>query len=150
MKSYKQFISESNNYYQDDINVDITSTVIDILQDLIDEGLNIKCFTVGYITLKQSGVKYTENDISLSIMSNHDYDINYKVLDYEELIPYLERVINYIQSEDRVVDIKLQWRNKGELLREVEFKYRQGDIHNYLSSIPDNKYESIGMKFKLK
>ena len=34
MKYLKRF-NESNSYYQDDINVDITSTVIDILQDLI-------------------------------------------------------------------------------------------------------------------
>jgi hypothetical protein len=54
-----------------------------------------------------------------------------------------------------VVDIKLQWRNNGgmgTMLREVEFKYRQGDsfLCNVRNRIPDNKYESIGMKFKLK
>lgn len=46
IKSFKLFESES--YYQDDINVHITSSVIDIMQDFIDEGLNISCFTVGY------------------------------------------------------------------------------------------------------
>lgn len=162
MKYLKRF-NESNSYYQDDINVDITSTVIDILQDLIDEGLTIQCFTSGYITLKQAGVKYTENDISLFIMANDDDDFAmsnwewYKTLDYKKLIPYLERVINYIvNEEDRLVDIGFQWRPKTKrgwgILREYNFEYRlfNGEINKELGSIPDNNYETISMKFKLK
>ena len=160
MKYLKRF-NESKNYYEDDMNVDITSTVIDILQDLIDDGLNIQCFTVGYITLKEAGVKYTENDISLYIMANGEYDVDYKVLDYNELIPYLERVIDYVEGEDRKVDINFQWReinkrrplpfNNNYSLRQMELEYRlfNGEINKDLSSIPDNKYESISMKFKL-
>lgn len=161
LKPYKIF--ESVSYYQDDINVDITSTVIDILQDLIDEGLTIQCFTSGYITLKQAGVKYTENDISLFIMANDDDDFAmsnwewYKTLDYKKLIPYLERVINYIvNEEDRLVDIGFQWRPKTKkgwgILREYNFEYRlfNGEINKELGSIPDNNYETISMKFKLK
>jgi hypothetical protein len=150
MKYLKRF-NESKNYYDDDMNVDITSTVIDILQDLIDEGLNIQCFTVGYITLKEAGVKYTENDISLYIMANGEYDVDYKVLDYNELIPYLERVIDYVEGEDRKVDINFQWREINNSLRQMELEYRlfNGEINKDLSSIPDNKYESISMKFKL-
>lgn len=161
MKYLKRF-NESNSYYEDDINVDITSTVIDILQDLIDEGLNIQCFTVGYITLKEAGVKYTENDISLYIMANGEDDVDYKVLDYNELIPYLERVIDYVEGEGRKVDINFQWReinkrrplpfNNNYSLRQMELEYRlfNGEINKDLSSIPDNRYESISMKFKLK
>jgi hypothetical protein len=161
MKYLKRF-NESNTYYSDDINVDITSTVIDILQDLIDDGLNIQCFTVGYITLKQLGSTYTENDIVLYIMANNEDDIEYKVLDYNELIPYLERIIDYVEGEGRKVDINFQWRqmkkgrplpfNNNYSLRQMELEYRlvNGEINKDLSSIPDNKYESISMYFKLK
>jgi hypothetical protein len=150
MKYLKRF-NESKNYYDDDMNVDITSTVIDILQDLIDEGLNIQCFTVGYKTLKETGVKYTENDISLYIMANSDDYFEYHKLDYKKLMPYLERVMDYVESEGRVVDIELQWRplnKKGVLgrLQSVDYKYPMVD----LSQIPDRNYESISFKFKLK
>lgn len=150
MKYLKRF-NESNTYYEDDINVDITSTVIDILHDLIDEGLTIQCFTVGYITLKQAGVKYTENDISLFIMANGEDDVEYHKLDYKKLMPYLERVMDYIEAQDRFCDIELQWRpitKKGVLgrLQSVEYKYPMVD----LSQIPDRNYESISMEFKLK
>lgn len=165
MKYLKRY-NESDSYYEDDMNVDITSTVIDILQDFIDEGLDIQCFTVGYITLKESGVKYTENDISLFILANNDRqvvnNIEYKVLDYNELIPYLERVIDYVEGEGRKVDIEFQWReinkrrplpfNNNYSLRHMELEYRlfNGEINKELGSIPDRNYESISMKFKLK
>lgn len=150
MKYLKRF-NESKSYYEDDINVHITSTVIDILQDFIDEGLTIHCFTVGYIALKQSGATHTDNDISLFIMANGDYDVEYKTLDYKRLLPDLERVMDYVESEDRKVeDINFQWRplNKNGVLgrlQAVDYKYPMVD----LSQIPDRNYESISMKFKL-
>ena len=163
IKSYKLFEGES--YYKDDMNVDITSTVIDMLQDLIDDGLTINCFTVGYITLKQAGVKYTENDIGLYIMANGENDVEYKTLDYKKLIPYLERVISYIvNEEDRlVVDINFYWREKGfSDLKGMKYEYKDGCFYSDLYSstgvskfdsldkIPDANYDSISMKFKLK
>lgn len=65
MKSFKQFINESKYYYEDDPNVEITATIIDIFQDLIDDGLDVECFTDGYVKLKRDGVKSTDNDIVL-------------------------------------------------------------------------------------
>lgn len=150
LKRYKIF--EDGSYYQDDINVEITSTVIDILQDFIDEGLTIHCFTIGYITLKQCGATYTDNDISLFIMANGDNDVEYKTLDYKRLLPDLERIIDYMKSEDREVEVKLQWREnipknprswKFSIIKEM---YCKGED---LGSVPDNNYESISMKFKL-
>lgn len=156
MKYLKRF-NESNSYYEDDMNVHITSMVIDILQDLIDDGLNIKCFTVGYKTLKEAGVKYTENDIVLYIMANGEDDVRYKTLDYKQLIPYLERVISYIvNEEDRLIDIDFQWRPRTKrgwgTLKEYNLEYLlfNGEINKELESLPDNNYESISMKFKLK
>lgn len=171
MKYLKRF-NESNSYYEDDMNVDITSTVIDMLQDLIDDGLTINCFTVGYITLKQAGVKYTNNDIGLYIMANGEDDVEYKTLDYKKLIPYLERVISYIvNEEDRLIDIDFYWREKTKRgfgdLKAMQYEYKDGrfysvlysstgvyygkqTIYDSLDKIPNNNYESISMKFKLK
>jgi len=145
IKSFKLFESES--YYSDDINVELTSNVIDIMQDFIDEGLNISCFTVGYYTLKKAGATYTDNDISLSIMSNSDGDTIYKTLDFESLKPYLKRVCEYIESEGRHYVVSLQYRpmtKRGYGLLE------ETDEFTNIDDIDENiKYESISFKFKL-
>lgn len=173
MKSYKQFIKESKHYYEDDMNVDITSNVIDIMQDLIDDDdeLDIECFTDGYVKLKHDGIKSTNNDIGLYIcysMEEGGWDLwmldnditNHKELDYKKLIPYLQRVIDYIESEDRSVFIEFEWtiiegRDSPEnpySLGRMNFEYRlpNGEINKELNTIPDNNYDSIIMKFKLK
>jgi hypothetical protein len=163
MKYLKRF-NESKNYYDDDMNVDITSNIIDIVQDLIDDGLDIECFTDGYIKLKRDGIKSTDNDICLFISSNsddgwiHDEDYsNYKTLNYKELLPYLQRVIDYIESEDRLVFIEFQWRDINlpphvSYLRTMELEYRlfNGEVNKELGSIPGRNYDCIIMKFKLK
>ena len=67
------------------------------------------------------------------------------------MLPDLERVMDYVESEDRKVeDINFQWRplNKNGVLgrlQAVDYKYPMVD----LSQIPDRNYESISMKFKL-
>lgn len=149
MKYLKRF---NESFYEDDINLDITSTVKDILQDLIDDGLNIQCFTIGYIPLKQAGATSTDNDITFSIMSNQDNDVEYKVLDYKKLIPYLQRVIDYVNGEGRIVsELRFQFREKIPHLK-IGNKLKQ-DVHDLdkieLSMIPDKNYESISMYFKL-
>jgi hypothetical protein len=142
IKSFKLFESES--YYSDDINVELTSNVIDILQDFIDEGLNIECFTVGYITLKRAGVTFSDNDILLSIMANHEDDISYKTLDFKSLKPYLKRVCEYMESEDRHYVVTLQYHTgKFGSMEQTD------DITN-IDYIDENiAYESISFKFKL-
>ena len=173
LKSFKIFeeagVKPSKRFYEDDMNVDITSNVIDIMQDLIDDDdeLDIECFTDGYVKLKHDGIKSTNNDIGLYICSNSndswmlDNDItNHKELDYKKLIPYLQRVIDYIESEDRSVFIEFEWtiiegRDSPEnpySLGRMNFEYRlpNGEINKELNTIPDNNYDSIIMKFKLK
>ena len=138
IKSFKLFESES--YYSDDINVELTSNVIDILQDFIDEGLNIECFTVGYITLK---------DILLSIMANHEDDISYKTLDFKSLKPYLKRVCEYMESEGRHYVVTLQYRIKSKPIGKFVSMEQTDDITN-IDYIDENiAYESISFKFKL-
>ena len=167
-KTLKDVVDWLHNY-EDDMNVDITSNVIDIMQDLIDDDdeLDIECFTDGYVKLKHDGIKSTNNDIGLYICSNSndswmlDNDItNHKELDYKKLIPYLQRVIDYIESEDRSVFIEFEWtiiegRDSPEnpySLGRMNFEYRlpNGEINKELNTIPDNNYDSIIMKFKLK
>lgn len=152
MKYLKRF-NESINYYEDDINVDITSNIIDILQDLIDDGLIIECFTVGYITLKKAGVKYTENDITLSIMANGDNDIEYKTLDFKSLKPYLKRVCDYLELEGRHYVVSLQYRNRYKKHKTTIPTFgplKQTDDFRNIGDIDENiNYESISMKFKL-
>jgi hypothetical protein len=138
IKSFKLFENES--YYSDDINVELTSNVIDILQDFIDEGLNIECFTVGYITLK---------DILLSIMANHEDDISYKTLDFKSLKPYLKRVCEYMESEGRHYVVTLQYRIKSKPIGKFVSMEQTDDITN-IDYIDENiAYESISFKFKL-
>jgi hypothetical protein len=154
LKRYK--IYENKSYFEDDINVEITSTVIDILQDFIDEGLNIQCFTVGYYTLKQAGVTHTDNDIVLAIIANADDNLedSYYTLDFKRMLPYLERIIDYMKSEDRKADVLLQWR---ENVPKKHLRVRKGfgDLKQTecwgedLSTMPDNNYQSISMNFKL-
>jgi hypothetical protein len=155
LKSFKLF--ENETYYSDDINVQITSNVIDILQDLIDDGLNIKCFTVGHI-IKKSGVYQTDNDIVLYIKSNHYYDIIYKTLDFKLLKPYLKRVCDYMESEDRHYEVNVEYRAQ-------RFKYldipntnrtlllglanRIQDITDIDDIDEEISYESIEIRFKL-
>lgn len=152
IKSFKLFESES--YYQDDINVHITSSVIDILQDFIDEGLNISCFTVGYLTLKKSGVTYTENDISLFIMANGEDDIEYRTLDFKSLKPYLKRVCDYMELEGRHYVVSLQYRNRYKKHKTTIPTFgplKQTDDFRNIDDIDENiNYESISFKFKLK
>lgn len=147
IKSFKLFENES--YYSDDINVELTSNVIDILQDFIDEGLNIECFTVGYITLKRAGVTYSDNDILLSIMANHEDDISYKTLDFKSLKPYLKRVCEYMESEGRHYVVTLQYRIKSKPIGKFVSMEQTDDITN-IDYIDENiAYESISFKFKL-
>jgi hypothetical protein len=155
IKSFKLFESES--YYSDDINVELTSNVIDILQDFIDEGLNIECFTVGYITLKRAGVTYSDNDILLSIMANHEDDLidfrgkifSYKTLDFKSLKPYLKRVCEYMESEGRHYVVTLQYRIKSKVRGKFGSMEQTDDITN-IDYIDENiAYESISFKFKL-
>lgn len=157
IKSFKLFESES--YYSDDINVELTSNVIDIMQDFIDEGLNISCFTVGYYTLKKAGATYTDNDISLSIMSNSDGDTIYKTLDFESLKPYLKRVCEYIESEGRHYVVSLQYRPRYKKKKRGGYGYgllEETDEFTNIDDIPHTTewneniyYESISFKFKL-
>jgi hypothetical protein len=137
LKRYK--IYESESYLEDDINVEITSTVIDILQDFIDDGLKIQCFTVGYLTL----------NIALFIMANHEDDITYKTLDFKSLKPYLKRVCDYMKSEGRHYVVNLQYRIKSKVKGKFGSIEQTGDITN-IDYIDENiNYESIDVKFKL-
>jgi len=145
IKSFKLFEKES--YYSDDINVELTSNVIDIMQDFIDEGLYISCFTVDYL-----GSTYTEHDISLCIMANHEDDTTYKTLDFKSLKPYLKRVCEYMESEGRHYVVSLQYRT---MTKHVRSRWGYGileqtdDITN-IDDINENiAYESIDIKFKL-
>jgi hypothetical protein len=155
IKSFKLFESES--YYSDDINVELTSNVIDIMQDFIDEGLNISCFTVGYYTLKRAGVTYSDNDILLSIMANHEDDISYKTLDFKSLKPYLKRVCEYMESEGRHYVVTLQYRIKSKPIGKFASVFykktspmEQTDDITNIDYIDENiAYESISFKFKL-
>jgi hypothetical protein len=147
LKRYK--IYESESYHEDDINVEFTSTVIDILQDFIDDGLNIQCFTVGYLTLKRTGATYTDNNIALFIMANHEDDITYKTLDFKSLKPYLKRVCDYMKSEGRHYVVNLQYRIKSKVKGKFGSMEQTGDITN-IDYIDENiNYESIDVKFKL-
>ena len=155
IKSFKLFENES--YYSDDINVELTSNVIDILQDLIDDGLNIKCFTIGYITLKEVGATQTDNDISLFILANHEDDITYKTLDFKLLKPYLKRVCEYMESEGRHYVLNLQYRPRYKkrggygygLLEETDEFTNIDDISHTTEWNENIYYESISFKFKL-
>ena len=147
IKSFKLFENES--YYSDDINVENTSIITDILQDFIDEGLNIQCFTVGYYTLKQAGATYTDNDIVLSIMANSEGDTTYKTLNFESLKPCLKRVCDYMESEGRHYVVKLQYRIKSKVRGKFGSMEQTDDITN-IDYIDENiAYESISFKFKL-
>jgi len=152
MKYIKLFEDYKDSFYPDDINVDITSTVIDILQDQIDEGLyDIDCFTVGYETLKKVGATHTDNDISLFILPHYhehiNYDYNNKTgwlkLDMKSLMPYLERVSEYVKSEGRNVAISLHYRTTRNKIKEIKVD-RVEDI-----PMDNREYESISMSFSL-
>lgn len=153
MKYLKKF-NESNSYYEDDMNVHITSTVIDILQDLVDDGLNIECFTDGYMNsmFKSSDYHYQDNDISLFISLDDNSRLNLRqCLNWGELMPYLKRVINYIESEGRRVFIELYWddlKTRGQSWCQIEYRYRNGEVSSELESLPDRNYNTIIMRFK--
>lgn len=147
MKYLKKF-NESSSYYEDDINVEITSTVIDILQDLVDDGLNIECFTDGYMNSMFKSSKdynYQDNDISLFISSLDSNSRLQNSLNWRELMPYLKRVINYIESEGRRVFIELYWDRK---MRQIEYRLFNGEVWRELESLPDRNYNTIIMRFK--
>ena len=103
LKTYK-LLFENNSYYEEDKNVEITSKIVDLVQDLINDGLNIKCFTVGISTPE---LHNTDNDIYLCIMARDNNDTENHTLDYSRLLPYLENVKKYVLSEGRDVDICL-------------------------------------------
>lgn len=150
MKYIKLFEAYKESFYPDDINVNITSTVCDILQDQIDEGLyDINCFTVGYKTLKEVGATHTDNAIVLYILPhyhehiNYDYNIIYLKLDMKSLMPYLERVVSYVESEGRNVSFSLQFRTTRNKMKEINV--------DKIEDIPmdTREYESISMAFSL-
>jgi len=147
MKYLKRF-NESSSYYEDDINVHITSTVIDILQDLVDDGLNIECFTDGYMNSMFKSSKdynYQDNDISLFISLLDSNSRLQNSLNWRELMPYLKRVIDYIESEGRRVFIELYWDRK---MWQIEYRLFNGEVSRELESLPDRNYNTIIMRFK--
>lgn len=147
MKYLKKF-NESSSYYEDDINVEITSTVIDILQDLVDDGLNIECFTDGYMNSMFKSSKdynYQDNDISLFISLLDSNSRLQNSLNWRELMPYLKRVIDYIESEGRRVFIELYWDRK---MWQIEYRLFNGEVSRELESLPDRNYNTIIMRFK--
>ncbi len=145
------------SFYSDDINVDITSNVIDILQDLIDDGLNIQCFTIGYKTLKAAGATNTDNNIALFISANHNeaggdpnWTPEYRYLDYNKLLPYLSRVIFYIEDEGRKVDANFQCRIHKGNRQKVIFKELEDISNDDLNSMKlIGQLDSISIRFKL-
>lgn len=103
LKTYK-LLFENNSYYEEDKNVEITSTIVDLVQDFIDEGMYVQCFTVGILTPE---LHNSDNDIYLCIMARSTDNSENHTLDYSRLLPYLENVKKYVLSEDRDVDICL-------------------------------------------
>ncbi len=162
MKYIKLFEAFEESFQPDDINVNITSTVVDILQDHIDDGLlDIECFTVGYKTLRDAGATHTDNSISLFILPHYHEHIEYKknkTLDMESLIPYLKRVVEYVESEGRKVVISLQYRNYykvpassyDDIGMQLTPSVKEINLDR-VEDIPDtHEYESIVMSFSKK
>lgn len=147
LKPYKLFEA---TYYEDDLNVDITSTISDIFEDLTDDSdFDVTCFTVGYTTLKQSGTTYTENDIHFSIMKSHyshdDNELTYKSFTINQVLPYLKRTIDFIELEGRFVSkIHIQYRGNYEKIKQINI-----ETIDELFDYDDFEIESLGMTFVL-
>jgi hypothetical protein len=105
MKYLKDYNLFEATYYKDDLNVHLTSVVSDIFEDLTDDSdFEVNCFTIGYENLKDVGATYTENDIHFSITREYyEYDLNenYKTFTLDEIMPYLKRTIEYMESEGK-------------------------------------------------
>lgn len=146
-----KYLRTYEDYYQDDLNVALTSTVEDIFADLTeDSDFHMNCFTVGYRTLKDAGATHTENDITFFLWREYqEHEIgdpmlpptNYKSFKIDEVLPYIKRMVDFMESEGKPVgDISYQYR--------VRNKIKQVDVDSIdeLTKVKDN-IENIGMKF---
>ena len=147
LKPYKLFEA---TYYEDDLNVDITSTISDIFEDLTDDSdFDVTCFTVGYTTLKQAGTTFTDNDIHFSIMKSHyshdDNELTYKSFTINQILPYLKRTIDFIELEGRFASkIHIQYRGNYEKIKQINI-----ETIDELFDYDDFEIESLGMTFVL-
>ena len=128
MKHLKRYKIFEATYYSDDLNVNLTSTISDIFEDLTDDSdFDLNCFTIGYQTLKDAGATHTDNDIHFSLLREyyeHERDTlmsKYKTFTLNQVMPYLKRSIEYMESEGRFTkDIHYQYR--------VHSRVKQDDI----------------------
>lgn len=147
IKPYKLFEA---TYYEDDLNVDITSTISDIFEDLTDDSdFDVTCFTVGYTTLKQAGATFTDNDIHFSISRSHyshdDNELTYKTFTIDQILPYLKRTIDFIESEGRFAsEIHYQYRNRSNKLKQMNIETID-ELFDYV----DFEIENLSMTFVL-
>lgn len=153
-----RYLKTYEGYFEEDINSNITATVIDIFQDLTeDSDFDVTCFTIGYKTLNHYGAKHSDNDISLSISrkyQKHEVDMlkpqtDYKSFTLDEVLPYIKRTAEYMESEGKPINkISYQYRLQGRR-RPGSGKLQQKDIETMdeLMKSSYTNFENIQIEF---
>ena len=121
-----------------DPNESITDVVMDICQDLVDGDFDIECFTVGRGGPNPS----SDSDIVLFInpfysKSSEEKQKSFKLV---EVLPYIKRVVEYMESEGRY--------NIGIDLDAVVGSGSRSRLIKVSEALPDKRVRGLDMKFR--